>query len=329
MKTQRPGRGARILGIGAYRPRRIVKNDELEAPTGRSDYWIRRRTGIAERRFAEPDETVMDMATEAARKALADAGVTPDRVGLVLLSSMSNLRQSPGGAPEVAHRLGTGSAAFDLNAACAGFCYALGLADGLVRSGTADHVLVIGSDKMSDLVDPHDTSAAFLFADGAGAVVVGPTADEGIGPVVWGSDGSQRHLIAHSATWRELRNTPELPWPTMRMQGTDVFRWAVTEIPTVAEQALQAAGVAAGDLSAFVPHQANLRITNAMATRLALPPQVAVARDITHTGNTSAASIPLALDRLRETGAVPPDGLALLVGFGAGLSWAAQVVRLP
>ncbi|WP_030326527.1 beta-ketoacyl-ACP synthase III [Streptomyces sp. NRRL B-3229] len=329
MKTQRPGSGARILGIGAYRPRRIVGNDELEAPTGRSDDWIRRRTGIVERRFAEPGETVMDMAVEAARKALADAGVTPDRVDLVLLSSMSNLRQSPGGAPEVAHRLGTGSAALDLNAACAGFCYALGVADGLVRSGTAGHVLVIGSDKMSDLVDPYDTSAAFLFADGAGAMVVGPTADEGIGPVIWGADGGLRHLIAHSATWRELRDAPDMPWPTMKMRGTEVFRWAVGEIPAIAEQALRAAGATAADLCAFVPHQANLRITNAMAGRLALPPHVAVARDITHTGNTSAASIPLAIDRLRETGAVPPGGLALLAGFGAGLSWAAQVVRLP
>ncbi|MFD9397059.1 beta-ketoacyl-ACP synthase III [Streptomyces sp. NPDC060000] len=329
MKTQRPGRGARILGIGAYRPRRIVGNEELEARTGRPDEWIRRRTGIVERRYAEPDETVPDMAVEAGRKALAEAGIAPDHVDMVLLGSMSHLRQSPGGAPEVAHRLGTGSAALDLNVACAGFCYALGVADGLVRSGTADHVLVIGSDKMSDIVDPHDASAAFLFADGAGAALVGPGDEQDIGPVVWGSDGGQRDLIAHSATWLEHRDDPELPWPTMRMAGTEVFRWAVGEIPTVAERALTAAGVTTGDLAAFVPHQANLRITDALVSRLALPPHVAVARDITHTGNTSAASVPLALDRLRETGAVPRGGLALLTGFGAGLSWAAQVIRLP
>jgi 3-oxoacyl-[acyl-carrier-protein] synthase-3 len=329
MKTQRPGSGARILGIGAYRPRRIVGNDELEARTGRSDEWIRRRTGIVERRFAEPDETVMDMAVEAAHKALADAGVTPRQVDIVLLSSMSNLRQSPGGAPEVAHRLGTGTAALDLNAACAGFCYGLGIADGLVRSGSAGHVLLIGSDKMSDIVDPHDASAAFLFADGAGAVVVGPATDEGIGPVVWGADGDRRHLITHSATWLEHRDDPGLPWPTLRMAGPEVFRWAVGEIPTVAEQALVAAGVTGAELAAFVPHQANLRITDALAARLGLPPHVVVARDVTHTGNTSAASVPLALDRLRETAALPPGGHALLAGFGAGLSWAAQVVRLP
>lgn len=326
---QRPGRGARILGIGAYRPRRIVGNDELEARTGRSDAWIRRRTGIVERRWAEPGETVMDMAVEAAHKALADAGVAPDRVDMVLLTSMSNVRQSPGGAPEIAHRLGTGSAALDLNAACAGFCYGLGLADGLVRSGTADHVLLIGSDKMSDIVDPYDSSAAFLFADGAGAMVVGPGDRAEIGPVVWGSDGGQRHLIAHSATWVDHRDQPELPWPTMRMAGTEVFRWAVGEIPAVAEKALSAAGITAAELDAFVPHQANLRITDALAARLALSPDVAIARDVQYAGNTSAASVPLAIDRLREIGAVSRGGRTLLVGFGAGLSWAAQVVRLP
>jgi 3-oxoacyl-[acyl-carrier-protein] synthase-3 len=329
MTTQRPVGGARILGIGAYRPRRIAGNDELEARTGRADAWIRRRTGIVERRYAEPDETVTDMAVEAARKALADAGIDPGRVDMVLLTSMSQVRQSPGGAPEVAHRLGTVSAALDLNAACAGFCYGLGVADGLVRAATAEHVLLVGSDKMSDIVDPYDTSTAFLFADGAGAVVVGPGPEDGIGPTVWGTDGEQRHLIAHSATWVEHRDDPRLPWPTMRMAGPEVFRWAVGKIPAVAGQALAAAGVGPADLAAFVPHQANLRITDTLADRLGLPSHVAVARDVTHAGNTSSASVPLALDRLRETGEVPPGGRALLAGFGAGLSWAAQVVRLP
>ena len=270
----------------------------------------------------------MDMAVEAARKALADAGVDPGRVDMVLLTTMSNLRQSPGGAPEVAHRLGTGSAALDLNAACAGFCYGLGVADALVRAGTAEHVLLIGSDKMSDIVDPYDPGTAFLFADGAGAVLVGP-GEDGISPTVWGADGGAGHLIAHSATWTEHRDSPDLPWPTLRMAGPEVFRWAVGKMPAVAEQALETAGVAPGDLAAFVPHQANLRITNAIADRLRLPPHVAVARDVACSGNTSAASVPLALDRLRETSTTCPGGRALLVGFGAGLSWAAQVVRLP
>ncbi|MGW1588551.1 beta-ketoacyl-ACP synthase III [Streptomyces sp. NPDC002386] len=329
MTTQRPVGGARILGIGAYRPRRIVGNAEIEARTGRADSWIRRRTGIVERRYAEPDETVTDMAAEAARKALADAGIDPGRVDMVLLTSMSQVRQSPGGAPEVAYRLGTGSAALDLNAACAGFCYGLGVADGLVRAGTAEHVLLIGSDKMSDIVDPYDGSAAILFADGAGAVVVGPGPEDGIGPTVWGTDGERRHLIQHSATWVEHRDDPGVPWPTMRMAGPEVFRWAVGKMPEVAGRALEAAGVRAADLAAFVPHQANLRITDTLTDRLGLPSHVAVARDVTHAGNTSSASVPLALDRLRETGEVPPGGRALLAGFGAGLSWAAQVVRLP
>lgn len=329
MKTLRIGRGSRILGVGGYRPRRIVGNAELEARTGRTDDWIQRRTGIVERRYAEPGETVMDMAVEAGRKALADSGVTPDMVDMVLLSSMSNLRQSPGGAPEVSHRLGAGSAALDLDAACAGFCYGLAVADGLVRSGTAEHVLVVGADKMSDMIDPEDSHAAFLFGDGAGAVVVGPGDDMGIGPVVWGSDGGRRHLIAHTASWADYRDVQGLAWPTMRMRGTEVFRWAIDEIPAAARRAMAAAEVTADELVAFVPHQANLRITEALSERLHLPPQVAVARDIVHTGNTSAASIPLALDDLRSSGAVPPGGNALFVGFGAGLSWAAQVVRLP
>lgn len=329
MKTQRASRGSRILGIGGYRPRRVVHNTELEARTGRTDDWIRRRTGIEERRYAEADETVMDMAAEAGHKALADAGVTPDLVDMVLLSTMSAMRQSPAGAPEVATRLGARSAAVDLDAACAGFCYGLGLADALVRSGTANHVLVVGADKMSDMVDPGDPAAAFLFGDGAGAVVVGRSDEPGIGPVVWGSDGAQRELIAHSAAWTEYRDADDPSWPFMRMRGTEVFRWAVDTVPVAAGRALEAAGVTANELVAFVPHQANLRITEAVAKRLVLPPHIAIARDIVHTGNTSAASIPLALAHLRSTATVPPGGPALLVGFGAGLAWAAQVARLP
>ncbi|MCD9872522.1 3-oxoacyl-[acyl-carrier-protein] synthase III C-terminal domain-containing protein [Streptomyces guryensis] len=229
----------------------------------------------------------------------------------------------------MAPRLGTGSGAIDLNAACAGFCYGPGVVDALVRSNAAAHVLLVGSDKMSDIVDPNDAAAAFLFADGAGAAVVGPGPEDGISPTVWGSDGGQRHLIAHSATGVEHRDNPELPWPTMGMAGPEVFRWAVGEIPEIAERALAAAGVRPADLSAFVPHQASLRITDALAARLALPSHVTGARDVTHAGNTSAASVPLALDRLRETGDVPRGGRALLVGFGVGLPWAGQVVQLP
>ncbi|MGW2597902.1 beta-ketoacyl-ACP synthase 3 [Streptomyces klenkii] len=321
--------GAAIMGIGAYRPRRVVGNDEVAARTGRTPGWIRRRTGIVERRYADPEETVVSMAVEAARKALADAGIAPGRLSTVLLASMSGMRQSPGGAPEIAHRLGSGAAAADLNAACAGFCYGLTLAAALIRDGSAEYVLLVGSDKMTDIVDPADASAAFLFADGAGAVVLGPAEEPGIGPAAWGSDGSGKDLIAHSATWLGYRDDPASGWPTMRMAGPEVFRWAVQEMPEVARRAVADAGLTLDDLGVFVPHQANLRIVETLAQRLELPPHVTVARDVRYAGNTSAASIPLAIARLRELGTVSSGSLALLLGFGAGLSWAAQVVRLP
>ncbi|GAA0463042.1 beta-ketoacyl-ACP synthase III [Streptomyces stramineus] len=331
MQIQRTAeQGVGILGIGAYRPHRVVTNDEVAARTGRTAEWIQRRTGIVERRYAAADEGVVEMAVEAARKAAADAGVEPDRLDAVVLASMSNLRQSPGASTEIAHRLGTRApAAFDLNAACAGFCYGLALAASMVRDGSARYVVVIGSDKMTDIVDPEDPSAAILFADGAGAMVVGPAEETGIGPVVWGSDGSRGDLIAHSADWLGYRDDPGAGWPTMRMAGPEVFRWAIEEMPKVARRALDAAGVSPSDLDAFVPHQANLRIIGTVAERLALPPHVVVAQDVVHAGNTSAASVPLAVARLRESGAVGSGGLALFLGFGAGLTWGAQVVRLP
>ncbi|MFF7728845.1 beta-ketoacyl-ACP synthase 3 [Streptomyces sp. NPDC008001] len=328
--TQRTAvNGAGILGIGAYRPHRVVGNAEVAARTGRTAEWIERRTGIVERRYAAADESVTDMAVEAARKAAADAGIAPGKLGAVVLASMSYLRQSPGGAAEIADRLGIRAAAFDLNAACAGFCYGLAVAAAMVRDGTAQYVLVVGSDKMTDIVAPDDPSAAILFADGAGAVVVGPQESEGIGPVVWGSDGSRARLIAHDAAWDALREDPAGTWPVMRMAGPEVFRWAMEEMPTVAREALDAAGITAADLDAFVPHQANLRMIEAVGQRLALPAHVTVARDVVHSGNTSAASVPLAVARLKELGTAGSGGLALLLGFGAGLTWGAQVVRLP
>ncbi|WP_245699715.1 beta-ketoacyl-ACP synthase 3 [Streptomyces roseifaciens] len=321
--------GVGILGIGAYRPHRVVGNAEVAARTGRTAEWIERRTGIVERRYAGTGESVTDMAVEAARKAAADAGIAPGKLGAVILASMSYLQQSPGGSAEIADRLGIRAAAFDLNAACAGFCYALALASAMVRDGSAQYVAVIGSDRMTDIVGPEDPSAAILFADGAGAVVVGPQDEEGIGPVVWGSDGSRAGLIAHDAAWDAFRDDPGREWPTMKMAGPEVFRWAIEEMPPVARAALDAAGIGAGELDAFVPHQANLRMIETVTQRLALPEHVTVARDVVHSGNTSAASVPLALARLKEMGSVSSGGLALLLGFGAGLTWGAQVVRLP
>ena len=331
-----PVAGSRILGVGAYRPSRVVSNDEAAALIDSSDAWIRRRSGIVSRRYAGAgaDESVVAMAAAASVKALAQAGVTADAVDLVLLATMSHLEQSPAAAPQVAHRIGAASSgALDVGAACAGFCHALALADSLIRAGSVRHVVVVGSERMSDIVDPTDRGTAFLFGDGAGAVVVGPAPVPGIGPVVWGADGERRDAIAHSAPWPAL-HPPEapdvtLPAPALRMDGPAVFRWAVGTVPEVGRQALAAAGLTPGDLAAFIPHQANLRIIEAAATALRLPPEVVVARDVVDSGNTSAASIPLAMERLLAQGAVDSGGLALLVGFGAGLVHAAQVVTLP
>jgi 3-oxoacyl-[acyl-carrier-protein] synthase-3 len=322
--------GSRILAVGSYRPERVVTNDEIAGRIDSSDEWIRERTGIVERRFAADDESVCDMALAAAEKALAGAGVAPEQVGMVLLASVTHPYQTPSAAAEVSDRLGaTHAGALDIGAACAGFCYGLGLADTIVRTGTSEFVVVIGVEKLTDFVSLDDRGAAFIFADGAGAVVVGPSDHPGIGPVVWGADGSQKDAITMTQSWIEYRDEPGEHYPVLTMQGQQVFRWAVGEISKVCTEALEAAGITSDDLVAFVPHQANMRITDAMVRALKLPEHVVVARDIATTGNTSAASVPLALDALIESADLPSGGLALLVGFGAGLAYAAQVVELP
>lgn len=326
-------RQTRILGIGGYRPQRVVSNAEIIENIDSSDEWIRTRSGIENRRWADDDETVVAMSIAAAGKALADAGITPDQVGCVIVSTVTHLYQTPSAAAEIAHKLGTNrAAAFDISAACAGFCYGLSLASDMVRAGTADYVVVIGVERLSDLTDRHDRSTAFIFADGAGAAVVGASSDgeSGIGPVVWGSDGQHLDLIRQKEEWREAlfaEGGPRIPH--LAMEGNPVFRWASYEMAKVAQEALDVAGVTVDDLDVFVPHQANMRITDAMARQLKLPERVAIARDIAQQGNTSAASIPLAIERMIETGQAQSGDLALIIGFGAGLVYAAQVIRIP
>jgi 3-oxoacyl-[acyl-carrier-protein] synthase-3 len=322
---------ARILGIGGYRPARVVTNEEIIQKIDSSDEWIRERTGIVTRHAAAPDETVVDMAVAAADKALAAAGVTPDQIGCVIVATVTYLMQTPSAAAVAAHRLGaTNAAAFDLSAACAGFCHGLALANDMIRGGSAEHVLVIGVEKLSDFTDPTDRGSAFIFGDGAGAAVVGPSDFPAIGPTVWGSDGAQWKTISQRDPWVSMRESDsDVRWPAITMQGQAVFRWAVWGMAPVAQQALDAAGVKADDLDAFIPHQANMRIIDAMIKQLKLPAHIPVARDIAETANTSAASIPLATERMLREGEAPHGGLALQIGFGAGLVYAAQVVVLP
>ncbi len=324
------GRHSRLLGLGTYRPRTRVPNSELVERIDSTDEWIRSRSGIIERRWSQPDETVVSMSVEAAQGALKQADLSPADVDLVLVATVSHLMQTPSAAALIAEALGsTPAGAIDVSAACAGFCYAVGMASDLVRCGTAEHVLVIGVERLSDLLDLDDRGTAFIFADGAGAVVVGPAESPGIGPTVWGSDGAQADLIRSRQSWNDVFAAAEPVWPALAMQGSAVFRWASYEMSRIAQQALERSGLGVDDLDAFVPHQANMRITDLMVRRLGLPDHVSVGRDIATQGNTSAASVPLALDRLREEGQVKGGDLALLVAFGAGLTYAAQVVTVP
>ncbi|MBO0900043.1 ketoacyl-ACP synthase III [Cellulomonas sp. zg-ZUI222] len=319
----------RILGLGAVRGERVVPNDDLVGPIESSDEWIRQRTGIVTRRRAGEGTDVLDLAEGAARAALEHAGLTGADIDVVILSTVTYFHQTPAGAAILADRIGaTPAAAYDISAACAGYCYGIGQADALVRAGTARHVLVIGAEKMSEFVDPTDRSISFLLGDGAGAVVVGPSDTPGIGPTVWGSDGSQAQAIRQTHSWLATRDEGA-GWPTLRQEGQSVFKWAVWQMAPVAQKAMDAAGVSPQDIEAFVPHQANMRIIDQLIKQLRLPESVVVGRDIADTGNTSAASIPLATERLLREGQVGSGALALQIGFGAGLVYAAQVVVLP
>ena len=319
----------RILSIGAARGDLVVPNDELVGPINSSDEWIRQRTGIITRTRASHDVLAVDLATDASREAIAKSGVDPKHIDAVIVATVSNSRQTPSLAAVLADRVGANpAAAYDMNAACAGYAYAIAQADALIRTGVAHYALVVGAEKLSDVVDPADRSISFLLGDGAGAVVIGPSEFPGISKTIWGSDGSKADAVGMSATLTEFRDGVA-PWPTLRQEGQTVFRWAVWEMAKVAKQALDAAGVTPDQLAAFIPHQANMRIVDEFAKQLKLPETVAIARDIETTGNTSAASIPLATHRLLQENPELSGGLALQIGFGAGLVFGAQVVVLP
>ncbi|GAA1170347.1 ketoacyl-ACP synthase III [Streptomyces hebeiensis] len=333
MSKIKPSKGApyaRIMGVGGYRPTRVVPNEVILETIDSSDEWIRSRSGIATRHWASPEETVAAMSAEAAGKALADAGIAPEQIDAVVVATVSHFKQTPAVATEIADRIGAGKpAAFDVSAGCAGFGYGLTLAKGMVVEGSAEHVLVIGVERLSDLTDLADRATAFLFGDGAGAVVVGPAEEPMIGPTVWGSEGDKSDTITQTVPWDAYRDGTVERFPAITQEGQAVFRWAVFEMAKVAQQALDAAGISPQDLDVFIPHQANMRIIDSMVKTLKLPESVTVARDVETTGNTSAASIPLAMERLLATGQAKSGDTALVIGFGAGLVYAATVVTLP
>jgi 3-oxoacyl-[acyl-carrier-protein] synthase III len=326
MRQLAPIAGARILGLGTAQPEQVVTNADIAARgVDTTDKWIRDRVGIEQRRLARADESVVDMAVDAGSKALADAGLAPRDIDAVLVATCTMPSYIPNAAGQTAERIGVrAAAAFDINAACAGFCYGLGTASDMIRAGSARHVLVIGAEKLSDWVDPMDRSTCIIFADGAGAAVVGPVEHgdrPGIGPIAAGSAGD----LVDTIVIADRRSF-------IRQEGQEVYRWAITKIAPVALRALELAGLAPEDVDVLVPHQANLRIVEAIARHIRAAgarKDMVVADDIVHSGNTSSASIPLALDHMRAEGRVRSGELALLVGFGAGLSYASQAVVLP
>ena len=329
MRVSEARPGARILAFGGYQPAKVVTNDDLAATVETNDEWVRSRVGIASRRIAD-EETVADMAVIAGGKALAASGLSPGDVDLVIVATCTPEAPIPNVSATVARRLGImAPGAYDLNAACAGFCYALAAAADSVRAGSATNVLVIGAEKLSQWVDWNDRSTCIIFADGAGAAVVSPAEGSGepgqpgepvaigIGPVVWGSAGDMADKIY----------IPDRDGFIFQ-EGQAVFRWATTALHPVALEACRRAGVDPTELAAFIPHQANLRIIEAIARKIGAP-QAIVATDIVTAGNTSSASIPLALSRMIERGELASGAHALLIGFGAGICYAAQVITVP
>ncbi|MDG4799377.1 beta-ketoacyl-ACP synthase III [Micromonospora sp. WMMD980] len=312
--------GSRIAAMGHYQPSRVVTNDELAQMVDTNDEWIRDRVGIVTRRIAG-DETVADMAIAAAGKALANSGLTAADIDLVVVATCTSVDRSPNVACRVAGKLGINApGAYDINTACSGFAYALGTVDHAVRAGAARNAIVIGAEKLSDFTDWTDRSTCIIFGDGAGAAVVTATADDepaGIGPVVWGSAPEKSDAVRIEG-WQ----------PYIAQEGQSVFRWATTSLAPLARQACERAGVDPSELAAFVPHQANGRIIDGIAKRLNIPDAI-IAKDIVESGNTSAASIPLALSKLVERREVPSGAPVLLFGFGGGLTYAGQVVRCP
>jgi 3-oxoacyl-[acyl-carrier-protein] synthase III len=308
--------GTEIAGLGVAVPENVVTNAAIAERFGIDEGWIVQRTGIEERRIAEPWQRLSELAGAAGARALAAAGIEAGELDLLLVATTSNDDLMPGASPRVAAELGVEVAAIDLNAACTGFVSGLSLGCAQIESGRAATVLLVGADLMSRITNPGDRGTAAVFADGAGAVVLrGAPGGGRIGPIVLGSDGTQADLVL----------APRATGLTV-MQGHETFRHAVDRMSEATLTALAAAGIEIGDVDLFVYHQANARILRSVGERLDLPGD-RVVDSINHFGNTSAASIPLALEDARLAGDLRPGATVLLAAFGAGLTWGATVLE--
>jgi 3-oxoacyl-[acyl-carrier-protein] synthase-3 len=310
--------GSRLVALGHYQPEKVLTNDALTEMVDTSDEWIQRRVGIRTRHVAAEDETVADMAAEAAQKALANSGLTGPEIDLVIVATCTSHDRSPNVAARVANRLGiTAPAALDVNTACSGFPHALAMADLAIKGGSATKALVIGVEKLTDFVDWSDRTTCVLVGDGAGAVVVTASDTAEISPVVWGSVPEMGRAVLI-----------EGKGGSFSQEGRTVYRWTTTSLPDIARTVCERAGVQPEELGGVILHQANLRIIEPIAKLIGAVNAV-IARDVVDSGNTSAASIPLAFSKLVERGELTSGSPVLLFGFGGGLSYAGQVVRCP
>ncbi len=322
--------GSRLLGTGSALPRRIVTNAELAERVDTSDEWIVERTGIRQRHIAEKDETTATLATAAARAALADAGVDAASIGLIVLATATPDNTFPATATKVQAALGCrGGIAFDVAAVCSGFLYALAIADSLLRTGMAKRALVIGAETFSRILDWEDRTTCVLFGDGAGAVVLeAPGADAG-GSDAPGILGTRLHAdgACHDMLYVDGGPSTTQTVGHVRMRGPEVFRHAVVNLSSVLKEVLEETGVSAEEIDWVVPHQANARILDATARKLGISPDKVVVTVDRH-ANTSAASVPLALDTARRDGRIKPGDLVMLEAMGGGFTWGASLIRM-
>ncbi len=321
---------ARIAGTGSYAPERVLTNADLERMVETSDEWIIERTGIRERHLAAPGEACSDLGTKAAERALEAAGVAASDLDMILLATCTGDAPLPSTACLIQHRLGaTKAAACDIGAACCGFVYALAVGDAYVKTGLR-HVLVIGSEVMSSITNWKDRNTCILFGDGAGAAVLSATKeDRGILSSHLHSDGSLWNLICVPGGGSRMPPTEKMladELQYIKMKGNETFKVAVKTLEESAHEALKANGLTVADLDAYVPHQANARIVKAVVSRLELPMEKVVL-NVDRYGNTSAASIPIALDEAVRAGRIKKGNLVMMAAFGSGLTWATSLVR--
>ncbi len=324
-------RGARIAGTGSFVPPKVLSNQDLERMVETTDEWITTRTGIKERHIAGNGVPSSELAAQASRKALAEAGVPPEEIDLVIVGTVTPDRMFPSTACSLQEKLGTvNGAAFDLSAACSGFIYGLSVASGLIGIGAMDKILVVGVETLSKITDWRDRNTCVLFGDGAGAAVVVPCElGRGVLATSMGSDGSLGCLLelpGGGSLFPVTQETLDSGLHFIRMKGNEVFKNAVRAMETVAKDALGKAGVGAGELDLLITHQANLRIIEATAKRLGVD-MSRVFVNLHKYGNTSAASVPMALDEARKEGKIEENSLVGLVAFGAGFTWGAAVLR--